>query len=128
MTTVLVGPSTSAATPGRHSKAGQATVQSVNRPRLPPTNSTENSPLSHCYVMRHTDRTPLPEWIQDAYDYLEPHFEETSDGLARRNAHELLLSGADRIEADGDATHAIDRLLDRGWLYEIDGTLYRTEQ
>lgn len=77
--------------------------------------------------MLNNETPPLPGWVKDAYESLEPHFEATTDGMSRTEAHDLLLSDADTVEEVGDASYALDRLLNRGWLYEVDGTLYKTE-
>lgn len=76
--------------------------------------------------MLNNDSPSLPDWIQDAYESLEPHF-ETTDGLSRTDAHHHLPSDADHVEEAGDASYVIDRLLERGWLYEVEGILYKTE-
>lgn len=77
--------------------------------------------------MWNPDRNPLPDWIQDAYEVLEPAFEDTDTGLSRDEAEELLLETAAVIDEPGDSVHALDRLLERGWLYEVDGELRKTD-
>jgi hypothetical protein len=77
--------------------------------------------------MLHNDSPSLPGWVREAYGSLEPHFETTTDGLSRSKVEELLLSDADVVEESSDAVYVVDRLLDRGWVYEVDGTLYKTE-
>lgn len=120
--------STSVGTAGPHSPTGQTAVQPVSRPRLPATNSSETHPhaIGGSTAMLNNDSPSLPDWIQDAYESLEPHF-ETTDGLSRTDAHDHLLSDADHVEEPGDASYVIKRLLERGWLYEVEGALYKTE-
>jgi len=77
--------------------------------------------------MRDTGHPSLPEWIQTAYETLETAYTSETDELSRDTAHELLLAEAEYIEDDGDAAHVLDRLLDRGWLYEVDGQLRKTD-
>jgi hypothetical protein len=77
--------------------------------------------------MLNNDTPSLPDWVQDAYESLEPHYETTTDGISRTEAHDLLLADANAVEDAGDASYVLDRLLDRGWLYEVDDTLYKTE-
>lgn len=73
------------------------------------------------------DAPDLPSWITTAYESLEPHFATHPDGIPRADAHEILRADAEVIEEDADATYALDRLLDRGWLYEVNGAVRKTE-
>jgi hypothetical protein len=77
--------------------------------------------------MRHTDRPRLPDWIKDAYDTLECEFASGTRDITHTEAQKILLSEEGHIEEDADAVYAIDRLLDRGWLYEVSGQLRKTE-
>jgi len=77
--------------------------------------------------MRYTDQPSLPAWIQTAYETLETAYTSETDELSREAAHELLLTEAEQIETDADATYVLDRLLDRGWLYEVNGQLRKTD-
>ncbi len=77
--------------------------------------------------MRHTGQPSLPDWIQTAYSTLEKAYTSGTDELSRAAAHELLLAEAEYVEDGGDATYVLDRLLERGWLYEVDGQLRKTE-
>ena len=76
--------------------------------------------------MRYNDQPSLPAWIQAAYETLETAYTAETDELSKEEAHELLLAEAEHIEDDGDAAHVLDRLLDRGWLYEVNGKLRKT--
>ncbi len=76
--------------------------------------------------MRRTDQPSLPQWIQNAYESLETAYASDADELSREAAHELLLTEAEQIETDADAIYVLDRLLERGWLYEVDGQLRKT--
>jgi hypothetical protein len=76
---------------------------------------------------RRTDpRPPLPDWIQAGFETLEPAFDDADPGISRTEAVELLLTECDQIENEADATRAIDRLLERGWLYEVGDTIRKT--
>jgi hypothetical protein len=77
--------------------------------------------------MRHPSEPSLPEWVQTAYETLETAYTADTDELPRDTAHEFLLAEAEHIEDGGDATYVLDRLLERGWLYEVDGQLRKTE-
>jgi len=77
--------------------------------------------------MRNPGQPSLPKWIQNAYKTLETAYTSDTDELSRTAAHEVLLSEAEHIEDDSDATYVLDRLLDRGWLYEVNGQLRKTE-
>ena len=77
--------------------------------------------------MKHTGQPPLPDWVQNAYQTLERAYTSGTDELARTEAHEFLLAESKHIEEHADAVYVIDRLLDRGWLYEVNGQLRKTE-
>jgi hypothetical protein len=76
--------------------------------------------------MRHIDQPSLPQWIQNAYESLEAAYSSGTDELSVEAAHELLLTEAEQVETDEEATYVVDRLLERGWLYEVDGQLRKT--
>ena len=77
--------------------------------------------------MRHTDEPRLPEWIRESYETLEAEYASGIDELSHTDAKEKLLAEGGNIEKAADAVYAIDRLLDRGWLYEVNGRLRKTE-
>jgi len=77
--------------------------------------------------MRHTDEPRLPDWIRGAYETLEAEYTSETIELARTEAEDILLAEDGDIEEEADAVYAIDRLLDRGWLYEVNGRLRKTE-
>jgi len=77
--------------------------------------------------MKHTGQPPLPDWVQNAYQTLERAYASDTDELSRTEAHEFLLAESKHIEEHADAVYVIDRLLDRGWLYEVNGQLRKTE-
>nr|WP_226008362.1 hypothetical protein [Natrinema salinisoli] len=73
-------------------------------------------------------RPPLPEWILDAYDILCTHsFNSAEAGavqsVSREKAIDVLCSTDDVALESEDATHALSRLIERGYLYEVDGEL-----
>ena len=69
------------------------------------------------------DERPLGAVAESAYEVLLEAI-DPDDGIPRTDAHERLLE-ADYAEADAD--YAIDRLLSRGYLYDIDSQLFVTE-
>ncbi len=69
------------------------------------------------------DERPLGAVAESAYQVLLETI-DPEDGIPRTDAHERLLE-ADFAEADAD--YAIDRLLNRGYLYDIDSQLFVTE-
>lgn len=71
---------------------------------------------------------PMPEWIQRAYEILTSYTAETDMGIPRAGAQELLVAHDDFSEDAADAEYAIERLLSRGWLYEVDGELRITDR
>ena len=77
--------------------------------------------------MRPTDQPSLPQWILNAYESLEATYASDTDELSREAVHEVLLTEAEQIETEEEATYVLDRLLERGWLYEVDGQLRKTD-
>lgn len=74
--------------------------------------------------MYNTDDRPLGSLAEDAYDLLSEAI-VPAEGITVDDAHARL------CEADfsaGDADYALDRLLNRGYLYEVDGQLFVTER
>ena len=69
------------------------------------------------------DERPLGAVAESAYEILLETI-DPDDGIQRADAHERLLE-ADYAEADAD--YAIDRLLSRGYLDDIDSQLFVTE-
>ncbi|QLC35721.1 hypothetical protein EFA46_015820 (plasmid) [Halarchaeum sp. CBA1220] len=68
-------------------------------------------------------RPPLPNWVQQAYLVLEKAASGSPPQLEYAEAVE-------RVERDGtlelersDAEHAVERLLERGYLYKVDESL-----
>jgi len=71
----------------------------------------------------------LPDWIVTAFDALQAEISER-DGAVSVEHGPALLREATTEELGlhpGDAEYAIQRLLDRGYLYEVDGQLFVTE-
>lgn len=76
------------------------------------------------------DGRPLPEWIESAYAVLEAHLSEREeDGVSRAEAHDILSNAlSEEPELDpADAEYALQRLIDRGYLYEVAGEVFVTE-
>jgi len=76
------------------------------------------------------DRPPLPEWIQDIYSWLETYIQTECDQkfLRRHQAVELAIEAHPDLDVDSsDISHAFDRLINRGFLYEVDNRIYITE-
>lgn len=73
-------------------------------------------------------RPPLPEWILDSYDLLCTHSHGSDDhedvqSISRERAFEVLLESDELSLESADADHAITRLLERGYFYEVDDEL-----
>lgn len=78
--------------------------------------------------MRPEGQPSLPDWINDAYLPLERYIYEqsTQESLTHQQATELIdEANADYSSADID--HALDYLLNHGWLYKVDDRLFITE-
>lgn len=74
--------------------------------------------------MYNTDNRPLGAIAEKAYEILLETI-DSSDGITVDEARAQLR------EADfaaGDADYALDRLLNRGYLYEVDDRLFVTER
>jgi len=71
---------------------------------------------------------PLPSWIQDAYLPLERYLCEqpTQDSVTHSQATDLI-DEANPDFGDADIDHALEYLLNRGWLYQVDDQLFITE-
>ncbi|WP_226043117.1 hypothetical protein [Natrinema sp. DC36] len=73
-------------------------------------------------------RPPLPEWIVNAYDVLCTHSlnsakHENVQSIPREQALEVLHKSDELALEPVDASHALTRLLERGYFYEVDGEL-----
>ncbi|QCS44995.1 hypothetical protein [Natrinema versiforme] len=73
-------------------------------------------------------RSPLPEWIVDAYDVLctscfNSADEEGVQSVPREKALTVLLTAETLSLEPEDANHALTRLLERGYVYAVDGEL-----
>jgi hypothetical protein len=69
----------------------------------------------------------LPDWIEDAYEILAPEIEDGEGGLSQEQAHDRLLTHDTFPSEPADAEYAVERLLDSGWFYEVDGSLRVTD-
>ena len=70
----------------------------------------------------------LPGWIEDAYFPLERYLCKQSDrdSFTHHQATELIAESTTDF-SDADIDHALDYLLNRGWLYKVDDQLFITE-
>ncbi|PGF14368.1 hypothetical protein CP556_22005 [Natrinema sp. CBA1119] len=76
-------------------------------------------------------RPPLPEWITEAYVVLSAEISDSDTEDSNQQAPSIdqdravdILCATDRLTLEpGDANHAITRLLERGYFYEVDGEL-----
>lgn len=72
-------------------------------------------------------RQPLSDWIQEAYEIIVAHVDIPGENIPRERAHEILLAHEQFADEPGDAAFAIERLLDRGWFYEVRGDIRVTD-
>ncbi|ADB63597.1 hypothetical protein Htur_4836 (plasmid) [Haloterrigena turkmenica DSM 5511] len=76
-------------------------------------------------------RPPLSEWITDAYAVLSTHIIDSNSRTChgqvpaiRRGQAVDLLCASETLELErADTEHAIKRLIDRGYLYQVDTEL-----
>ena len=72
-------------------------------------------------------RSPLPEWVQEAYQILYDAADGPQSDFTYEEAY-ALLDESDTFSAEhSDSEYAVERLLNRGYLYEANGTLRVTE-
>ncbi|MFC6893761.1 hypothetical protein [Halopenitus salinus] len=69
----------------------------------------------------------LPDWIEDAYQILVAGTPDQQPNLSHEQAQDLLLAAEEFPAEPADAEYAIERLLDSGWLYAVDGELRITD-
>lgn len=72
--------------------------------------------------MYRNDRLSLAPWIQDAYERVAAEIRHRDSGLPPDHAQDCL-----QIDNEEDAQYALMRLLDRGYLYQVDDELFVTE-
>lgn len=79
-------------------------------------------------------RPPLPDWITDTYTVLSTQMTDTDTGsqhaeipaIDRSHAVNVLCTADGLTLEPSDANHAIKRLLDRGYFYEVGSELRLT--
>ncbi len=77
-------------------------------------------------------RPPLPDWILECYECLLPQMCPPEDGsediqtIDRDEAVSLLLTDCENPLEPEDATYALERLLNRGYIYQVDSELRLT--
>jgi hypothetical protein len=69
----------------------------------------------------------LPDWIEDAYQILMSEMPDQQTDLSHDQARNPLLGAETFPDEPADAEYAIERLLDSGWLYAVDGELRITD-
>lgn len=77
--------------------------------------------------MWNNEPRPVPDWIQDGYKVLATHIDRHQEAITRERAYEILLADGDFEDEPADAKYAVRFLLNRGWLYEVNGELRITD-
>jgi hypothetical protein len=78
--------------------------------------------------MRKENQPSLPEWIEDAYQPIEQHLQEsTEENSVTHQQATQLISEVNPDLVSSEIEHAIEYLLNRGWLYKVDNRLFVTE-
>ncbi|GGL41574.1 hypothetical protein GCM10009037_26440 [Halarchaeum grantii] len=72
-------------------------------------------------------RPPLPEWVQEAYQILRDAADGSQSDFTYEEAYALLEEDDTFSAEHSDSEYAVERLLNRGYLYEANGTLRVTE-
>ena len=74
--------------------------------------------------MFRNERPPLSDWILDAYRQLGDQIQSRDGGLPIEDAKAFLITE----ETDEfDVEYLLQRLLDRGYLYQVEGELFVTQ-
>lgn len=73
------------------------------------------------------DPRSLPDWIEQGYEILVEEAKTQGDPLTRERAEALLVGHGDFPDESEDAGYVIDRLLNSGWLYEVNDELRITD-
>jgi hypothetical protein len=75
------------------------------------------------------DERSLPDWIKTVYAVLAPQIRARDAGLPPDKTGERLLEDApeDLSLTPADADYALQRLIDRGYFYEVKGELLVTD-
>ncbi|MFP8958899.1 hypothetical protein ACLI4Y_19550 [Natrialbaceae archaeon A-CW3] len=69
-------------------------------------------------------RPPLPEWILECYTVLcEQEVDDDTSSFSREQALDTLLEAQTPELEPEDVDHALTRLLERGYLYTVNGEL-----
>lgn len=78
-------------------------------------------------------RPPLPEWILDVYEIVLTHINERDEysaeerdqiaSITYEQATEILCASDDLVLEPEDVDHALKRLLNRGYFYEVNDEL-----
>ena len=70
----------------------------------------------------------LPGWIEDSYLSLERYLCEQTDkdSFTQQQATDLIAESNPNF-GDADINHALEYLLNRGWLYQVDDQLFITD-
>jgi len=78
--------------------------------------------------MRESEHPSLPGWIEDIYNPIEQYLRQDTnqESVTRQQAVQLIVDAKSNL-ASSDIDHALDYLLNRGWLYEVDDQLFVTE-
>jgi hypothetical protein len=78
--------------------------------------------------IRWNESRSLPEWVERGYDILAAAISESAEEqLPRDQAQRVLRDHEEFPDETADAEYAIDRLLETGWLYEVECYLRVTE-
>jgi hypothetical protein len=77
--------------------------------------------------MWNSDGRRLPDWVEDAYDLLVAQIRDREDGISRDDAVTILANNDDLALEVSESKFAIEQLLDRGYLYEVEGVLFVTD-
>lgn len=70
------------------------------------------------------ERPPLSDWILDAYRQLAEQIQIRDGGLPTEEAKSLLIT---EETDETDVEYLLQRLLDRGYLYQVEGELFVTQ-
>lgn len=73
--------------------------------------------------MTQSESHPSSEWVESAYEILKPYISGEGEGVSRDRAVHILLELENFTNETGDAQYALERMVNTGLIYEVDGEL-----
>lgn len=78
-------------------------------------------------MMWDSEGSRLSTWVEETYEVLAPHISEREGGLSHQDAETFLTNHGELDLSESDARYALEQLVNRGYLYEVQGDLFVTQ-